>query len=177
MVIKVSQFIEQALFDEKNGYYKTKNPIGEESDFITAPEVSQVFGELLAAYILQTILSYQGKISLVEMGAGRGVLFYDILLTFQKMAKNNSQIADLIGNIDYNIIEINPVLRDIQQKKLSDFKVNFYENFDSFEKNCLDQKIIFISNELFDCFAIDQYVLCENGWRERVIVEKENKRL
>jgi len=176
MVIKISEFVEKALFNEKSGYYKTKNPIGESSDFITSPEVSQVFGELLAAYILQSISGHKGKISLVEMGAGRGVLFYDIQTTFQKLAKKNDQIANLIKNINFNIIEINPVLQKAQAEKLKDFEVSFYDDIDKFIKENTDQKIVFISNELLDCFAIDQYVLTESGWRERVIIEDGRKR-
>lgn len=174
--MKISEFVEKALFDEDNGYYKTKNPIGGSSDFITSPEVSQVFGELLAAYILHAISGYKGEISFVEMGAGRGVLFYDILYTFQKLAKKDNEIDLLLKNINFNIIEINPVLRKVQKEKLDDFGVNFYENFDKFEKENSDRKIIFISNELFDCFAVDQYILSEGGWRERVIVNDGKNR-
>lgn len=174
--MKVSEFVEKALFDDKAGYYKTKNPIGQSSDFITAPEISQVFGELLAAYILQSIVGLKGKISLVEMGAGRGVLFYDILATFHKLAKSNDQIAKLLAETNFSIIEINPVLRKVQKEKLSDFSVNFYEDFDTFSQDHDARQIVFISNELFDCFAIDQYVLCEGGWRERVVVGSGQKR-
>lgn len=174
--MKISEFVEKALFDEDNGYYKTKNPIGGSSDFITSPEVSQVFGELLAAYILHAISGYKGEISFVEMGAGRGVLFYDILYTFQKLAKKDNEIDLLLKNINFNIIEINPVLRKVQKEKLDAFGVNFYENFDKFEKENSDRKIIFISNELFDCFAVDQYILSEGGWRERVIVNDGKNR-
>lgn len=173
-MVKISEFITKALFDEKDGYYKKKNPIGAKSDFITSPEISQVFGELLAGYILHNCLNYEGKISLVEMGAGRGVLFYDILSTFKKLAQKNEQIANLLSRMDFNIIEINPVLQNIQKEKLKDFKVNFYENLFDFSKG-KETKIVFISNELFDCFAIDQYVLCEEGWRERIILEGEKR--
>lgn len=166
--------MQKALFDEKSGYYKKKNPIGAKSDFITSPEISQVFGELLAGYILHNCFNYDGKVSLVEMGAGRGVLFYDILVTFKKLAKQHQQIANLLTRIDFNIIEINPVLQETQKEKLKDFDVSFYENFADFSKG-QNNKIIFISNELFDCFAIDQYVFCEEGWRERIILEGDKR--
>ena len=173
---KVSEYINKALFDDKIGYYKTKNPIGKNSDFITSPEISQVFGEILAAYLLQFVTDKNTKYSLVEMGAGRAMLFYDILLTFEKIANKNKDIADLLKNVDFNIIEINPVLQEVQKKKLSNFKVNFYNNFDEFSKNSKLKKILFLSNELFDCFAIDQYIYTEIGWRERIIIEDENEK-
>lgn len=161
----------QALFDKDSGYYKSKNPIGKNSDFITSPEISQVFGELIAAYLVQIFSAKKLPISLVEMGAGRGTLFYDILHLIKKLAdKEVSQALDFLKLATFAIIEINPVLQKIQQEKLSDFKVSWYENFTEFlAKN--RGEIFFVSNELFDCFAIDQFVLTEIGWRERVIVD------
>ncbi|MBU6338497.1 MAG: SAM-dependent methyltransferase [Rickettsiales bacterium] len=188
---KISDFMHNALFDDKTGYYRTKNPIGKNSDFITAPEISQVFGEILAAYILQIAATKKSPIALVEMGAGKGTLFFDILSTIKKLAqKNISQASDFLERSTFHIIEINSVLREIQQKKLSDFKVDWHENFDDFSKylsplspgfdsaqptaiKLANAEIFFISNELFDCFPIDQFVLTESGWRERMILEKK----
>lgn len=172
----ISQYVNKALFDDKKGYYKKKNPIGKNADFITSPEISQVFGELLAIYLLQFITKIDEKYAIVEMGAGRGMLFYDVVFTLKKLAKNNQQIQSLIDNCSFNIIEINPVLRDLQKKKLKDFNVNFYQNLSDFAASNNKAKIIFFSNELLDCFAIDQYVLTESGWRERIIIEQNNNR-
>jgi len=160
-----------ALFKEKSGYYRTKNPIGKDSDFITAPEISQVFGELLAAYILEIASHKNCEISLVEMGAGKGTLFLDILNSIQKLAdKNISQAINFINNSEFHIIEINEVLQKIQQENLSKFKITWHNNFAEFlSKNSKQKEIFFISNELFDCFPIDQFVFTEIGWRERII--------
>ena len=176
---KISEFMHSSLFNENTGYYKTKNPIGKNSDFITAPEISQVFGELLAAYILQISSSKKLPINLVEMGAGKGTLFFDILSTIRKLVqKNIAPAIDFLQCATFHIIEINPVLREIQHEKLSDFKVNWHKNFDDFLKyisplskqnSAINKEIIFISNELFDCFPIDQFILTEIGWRERII--------
>jgi len=159
----------EALFDENSGYYRTKNPIGAKADFITAPEISQVFGELIAAYLLQIFSLKKGKISLVEMGAGRGVLFFDILKTIKKLAqKNNSLALEFIDSTKFHIIEINEVLKKIQQQKLSDFDISWHEKFEDFlQEN--DAKIFFISNELFDCFPIDQFIKSDIGWCQRLI--------
>ncbi len=160
----------QSLFDKDFGYYKSQNPIGKSADFITSPEISQVFGELIAAYLVQIFSAKKSSIHLVEMGAGRGTLFYDILQLIKKLADKKIKPAiDFIEFAAFSIIEINPVLQKIQQEKLCDFKVSWYDNFtEFFAQNC--GEIFFVSNELFDCFAIDQFVLTEIGWRERVIV-------
>jgi NADH dehydrogenase [ubiquinone] 1 alpha subcomplex assembly factor 7 len=166
--VKISQFMREALFDEKSGYYRTKNPIGKDADFITAPEISQIFGELIAVYLLQIFSLKKGKISLVEMGAGRGVLFYDILQTIKKLAKKNSLAADFIDSADLHIIEINDILKVAQQEKLAEFRISWHQKFEDFSsKNNLP--IFFISNELFDCFPIDQFVKTDIGWCERLI--------
>ena len=206
--VKVSHFMHEALFDATSGYYRTKNPL---DDFITAPEISQVFGELIAAYILQISSTKKSKISLVEMGAGKGTLFFDILSTVKKLAeKKNPQAIDFLERTTFHIIEINEVLKKIQQEKLKDFAVNWHENFDGFLSEDLsktgfvtpssrsdqtqvdvngwtglqtpssarefvrqpitdNRQLFFISNELFDCFPIDQFVKTDIGWCERLI--------
>jgi SAM-dependent MidA family methyltransferase len=110
--MKISTLIEKSLFDDKNGYYKTKNPIGKNADFITSPEILQIFGELLAVYLLHVSANSKNKISLVEMGAGKGTWFADILQTINKLAqKNNPQALDFLSKAQFHIIEINPVLQ------------------------------------------------------------------
>jgi NADH dehydrogenase [ubiquinone] 1 alpha subcomplex assembly factor 7 len=169
--LKISQFVEKALFDESRGYYRTKNPLGKNSDFITAPEISQTFGESIALYLLQIFSYKKEKISLVEMGAGRGVMMFDILNSIKKLAeKQNLQALDFLECASFHIIEINEVLVKIQQEKLCDFNVKWHKSFSDFEK--ISDKFFFISNEIFDCFPIDQFVLTEIGWRERIIVNK-----
>ena len=164
---KISSFMFEALFAEGSGYYRTKNPIGKNADFITAPEISQVFGELIAAYLLQIFSTKKTKISLVEMGAGKGTLFFDILTSIKKLAdKNNALALDFISLASLEIIEINEVLKKVQQEKLREFKINWHENFENLRA---ENELFFISNELFDCFAIDQFVKTDIGWCERLI--------
>ena len=170
--MKISRFMSEALFNPTSGYYRTKNPIGKNSDFITAPEISQVFGELLAAYLLGIAAAEKSKISLVEMGAGKGTLFKDVLSSIHKLAERKiPQAVDFLECTTFHIIEINEVLREVQKKNLSEFSVNWHENFEQFFST--ERKIFFISNELFDCFSIDQFILTEIGWRERIISDKK----
>jgi NADH dehydrogenase [ubiquinone] 1 alpha subcomplex assembly factor 7 len=172
-MMKISRFMSEALFNADSGYYRTKNPIGKNSDFITSSEISQVFGEILAVYLLQIFSLKKHKISLVEMGAGKGTLLKDILCSIKKLSERNiSQAVDFIQSADFNIIEINEVLQKIQKENLSDFKISWHKNFEEFlGQNSAE--IFFISNELFDCFPIDQFVLTEIGWRERIIIDKK----
>ncbi len=194
--MKISHFTSRALFHPTSGYYRTRNPL---ADFITSPEISQVFGELIAAYLLDVTLHLlrgpKSKISFVEMGAGKGTLFFDILSTIKKLAeKKNPQAVDFLERATFHIIEINEVLKKIQQKKLKDFSVTWHEDFTEFlcrkfdvnstkksSRNEVqrdlplsrgmggDSQIFFISNELFDCFPIDQFIKTDIGWCERLI--------
>lgn len=169
---KISSFIQDALFNVQNGYYRTKNPIGKNSDFITAPEISQAFGETIAAYLLQLVSARKSRIALVEMGAGKGTLLFDILSSIKKLAeKNIAEAVDFFERVTFSIVEINPVLREIQREKLRQFKVEWRENFS--EISLVGSELFFLSNELFDCFPIDQFVLTEIGWRERAVDEKK----
>lgn len=173
--MKISQFMSEALFRENLGYYRTQKAIGKDADFITSPEISQVFGELLAAYILQIASQKNCQISLVEMGAGKGTLFSDILNSIYKLAdKKIPQAISFISKTNFHIIEISEVLQEIQQKNLTKFNVNWHKNFDDFlTKISNHNEIFFINNELFDCFAIDQFILTEIGWRERIIADNK----
>lgn len=172
---KISQIIEQALFDKAKGYYQTQNPIGKDQDFITSPEISQIFGEVIASYLLNYFAQQQTPFALVEMGAGQGVLYRDILQTIFKLAKKNNLAQIFLDNASFDIIEINPVLKKIQQENLQKFNdkiaITWHQNFSQFKNkiHLQNSRIFFISNELLDCFAIDQYVKTDIGWCERLV--------
>ena len=175
--MKISQLVDKKLFSDHSGYYKTKNPIGRSADFITAPEISQIFGEVLALYLIEVSKVSESRISLIEMGAGRGVWFKDILQTINNlMQKKISLVQDFVEKTDFHIIEINPHLKKIQQQNLSDHKITWHNSFEEFIHNS-EGEIYFISNELFDCFAIDQYFKTEKGWQERLVEFGDDDRL
>lgn len=179
--LKISELINFLLFDEIHGYYKTQLPLGKNADFITAPEISQLFGELVAIYLLQIFSIKKPNLSLVEMGAGRGFWMSDILRTIQKLAARNQPLAlEFISKSTIHIIEINPHLREIQKQKLQDFAINFQITWhETFEEFLTAQKgeIYFISNELFDCFSIDQFVKTKLGWCERLVELEDDFRV
>ena len=167
--ITVKDFINISLFHPEFGYYINKNPLGQKSDFTTSPEISQIFGEIIAFYLIDFWQKeFPGqKINLVEMGAGRAILMLDFL----RIAK---QIPNFFQNISIHIVEINEKLTKIQQENLKNFNVKWWKNFDDFSENCQNLPIFFISNELFDCFAIDQFILEDDIWYQRILILEEN---
>jgi SAM-dependent MidA family methyltransferase len=168
--ITIKDFINLSLFHPEFGYYIQKNPIGKNSDFTTSPEISQIFGEIIAFFIIdfwQRKYPNQ-KINLVEMGAGCGTLMSDFLrIAFQ--------VPSFFQKINIHIIEINQELKNIQQQKLSNFKIKWWQNFDDFSQNCQNLPLFFFSNELFDCFAIDQFILQDDIWWQKIIILEQNK--
>lgn len=169
--LSIADFISEAMFNPLHGYYRTKKPIGKKGDFITAPEISQTFGELIAAYFLNFILASNKKIALVEMGAGRGTLFYDIIFTILALTKKLGRELDIKERVTFHIIEISESLTKIQQDNLQDCGVTilWYQDFASFKKQNSDREIYFFANELFDCFPTHQFIKTANGWQERMV--------
>ena len=166
--ISLENFINICLYDE-NGYYNKLKFFGKSGDFTTAPEISQLFGEVLGVYIYFIWQQkYNSNFNLIELGSGNGTLLVDMLRITRKF--NNFH-----KNININIIEINKHLIDKQKKKLhsSSFKnVNFHWH-KNFEKIKLLPSII-IANEFFDCFPIRQFQNIEGNWFEKFITYNKN---
>ena len=174
--MRISQFINKYLYDENCGYYINSSPIGPDKDFITSPEISSVFGELIALYLLNIADEFD-SISLIEMGAGNATLFFDILTTVNKLADKNIDLAQkFLTKSDFHIVEISNNLTAIQQERLKNFNVNWHKTYQEFlTKKQQNNKIFFICNELFDCFAIDQFVKTDIGWCQRLVNIKDKK--
>jgi len=165
--ISVAQFMTIALHDPFAGYYATRDPIGAAGDFITAPEVSQMFGELLGAWIVQAWRD-QGCPSaarLVELGPGRGTLMADIL----RVAKLDPQF---LASTEVVLIETSARLREAQSENLKSMPVaiRWLERFD---ETLTDMPLFLLANEFFDALPIRQFSFTECGWCERMVgVEK-----
>lgn len=175
--ISIADFMEEVMFNPIKGYYKTKDPIGKNSDFITAPEISSIFSQLVASYILSVIINKNSnkKVVLVEMGAGKGTMFNDMVSTIKKFQKTNPD-NKIAVNIDFAIIEINPELQKVQKNTLSAIEnISWYSDFEDFEKRHSNHEIYFVANELFDCFAINQFSRSQGRWQEiMVAIDKED---
>jgi NADH dehydrogenase [ubiquinone] 1 alpha subcomplex assembly factor 7 len=164
--IALPEFMTLALLDPLAGYYATRQPIG--ADFITAPEVSQMFGELIGLWLAQCWHD-QGRAQrplLVELGPGRGTLMADALRAMKLMPEFRDQIEVVL-------VEASPVLAAQQRKTLADCGVplRWAAAFDAVPK---DRPLFLIANEFFDALPIRQYVRTERGWNERMVTVDTN---
>ena len=164
--IGVDVYMQMCLYDQEYGYYITKKPIGEKGDFITAPEISQMFGEMIGiwAFLKWQDLGTPRRLQIVELGAGRGTLLVDALRSFRALAKSYD-----IPSIEIAIIETNPHLMDLQRIALKGENIEWFDEFSLFVKEQLKAPTIIIANEFFDCLPIKQFVKANNIWHERHI--------
>jgi SAM-dependent MidA family methyltransferase len=157
----VWRYMELCLTHPTHGYYVARDPLGREGDFITAPEVSQMFGELLglwAASVWKAIGS-PPLLRLIELGPGRGTMMADALRALRVL-------PPLHQALDVHLVEINPVLREKQKSMLSSARsVTWHERLDDVPEG---PSVIF-ANEYFDVLPIHQAVRRETGWHERVV--------
>jgi NADH dehydrogenase [ubiquinone] 1 alpha subcomplex assembly factor 7 len=157
----VWRYMELCLMHPTHGYYVSRDPLGREGDFTTAPEVSQMFGELLglwAASIWKAIGS-PPVLRLVELGPGRGTMMADALRALRVL-------PPLYQSLSIHMVEINPVLREKQKATLSGVRnIAWHERIDEIPEG----PAIILANEYFDVLPIHQAVRQENGWHERIV--------
>ncbi len=161
--LKVSDYMEACLSDSGAGYYTSRQPIGEAGDFITAPEVSQIFGELIglwAVAVWQTMAEPK-PIVVAELGPGRGTLMEDALRAWRSAPR-------FLDSVSIGLIETSPVLHEVQQSALhgSPAPVMWYRGLDEVP----DGPLILLANEFIDALPIRQLVHREGAWRERRVV-------
>lgn len=162
--ISVAEFMTIALHDPLHGYYATRDPFGTAGDFITAPEVSQMFGELIGLWLAQAWLD-QGKPArprLVELGPGRGSLMADALRALKL-------VPELREQLDVVLVEMSPTLRRAQEEtlKICGVPVTWAASFANIPQ---DRPLLLIANEFFDALPIRQYLKSGDAWHERMIV-------
>jgi SAM-dependent MidA family methyltransferase len=167
--MSVAQFMTLALLDPKEGYYATRDPLGAGGDFVTAPEVSQMFGEMVGLWLLQAWAD-QGcppHCRLVELGPGRGTLMADAL---RAMAVERDFVADL----EVVLVEASPVLQEIQAEKLrgSGASISWQAQLGD---ELGDRPLFLVANEFFDALPLRQYVRTERGWCERMVTAKDGE--
>jgi len=170
--ISLERYMDLALYHPLYGYYCSKMPLGAEGDFTTAPEISQMFGELIglwAAEIWQS-LGAPARIAVVELGPGRGTLMADFLRA--------ARILPAFRNaIELHLVEANPVLRERQEKALeaSALPLIWHHSVDMFladrERAPAAERapMLCIANEFFDCLPLRQFVHTDTGWHERLV--------
>ena len=159
-VINLDTFIEKSLYDKDDGYYMSKNPFGKEGDFITSPNISILFSEMLSIWILSfwERLNKPNKINIIDLGGGNGELSYNICNTL-----NNFSSFKNVFNI--YIYEKSPYLKKKQKTRIKDKKVFWIDNL----KNIKKGPCFFLANEFFDALPIKQYLKKKNKWSERKV--------
>ena len=164
--MSVADYMAICLFHPEHGYYSTREPFGTSGDFITAPEVSQMFGELIGLTLAQTWMD-QGKparIALAELGPGRGTLMADILRTAKA-------VPAFASACEIHLVEASKRLREAQAVTLQGANPTWHDHTDQLPN---DIPLYIIANEFFDALPIRQMIRDGEAWRERQIgVENE----
>jgi len=156
--VTVATFMQLALAARQLGYYATRDPLGAAGDFITAPEISQMFGEMIGLWCVDTWyrLGKPDPLRLVELGPGRGTLMADALRA--------ARLApDFLAAIDLHLIDISEPLRAAQKAALDGYQPHWHETLETVPQGPL----ILIANEFFDALPIHQFIRTAAGWRER----------
>lgn len=159
--ISVADYMSLVLSDPEHGYYTTRTAIGLDGDFITAPEISQMFGELIGIWCVATYeaLGRPKRLTLVELGPGRGTLMADLL----RAGRIDPGFARAV---EVHLVEISPELRRRQAEHLAGLASPvWHDRIDDLPAGPL----IVIANEFFDALPIRQFVRTGRGWRERVV--------
>ncbi|MFI4996301.1 MAG: class I SAM-dependent methyltransferase [Hyphomicrobiales bacterium] len=160
--ISVERYMKLALSHPRHGYYRSRDPFGAEGDFITAPEISQMFGELIGLWAADcwTRMGRPQRLNLVELGPGRGTLMADALRAARI-------VPGFRAALSLHFVETSEVLRRRQSEALEPcgLKPVWHERFEELPAGPL----IVIANEFFDALPIRQYVRAAKGWHERLV--------
>ena len=165
--IPLDRFINLSLYDKRFGYYMKKNPFGEKGDFITAPNISRLFSEIIAVWTLGfwQSLGSPKKFNLIELGAGNGEMMKVLIESFKNF-------PDFSKSCDIFIHEKSPTLINIQKKKLHGNKITWLTKIKKLKK----APCIFLANEFFDSIAIKQFLKIKDLWFERFVSFQNEKK-
>lgn len=160
--ITVAHYMELCLTHPKHGYYVSQDSIGAGGDFITAPEVSQMFGELIGlwAAAVWSLMGSPQAVRLVELGPGRGTMMCDAL----RAARVAPAFHSAIG---VHLVEISPILEQHQRAALTGERANiaWHRSLDDVP----DGPVIILANEFVDALPVHQMVKQADGWHERTV--------
>ena len=158
--LPLDKFIELALYDEDTGYYMKKKPFGKEGDFITAPNITRIYSEIIGIWVITFWKSIGSpkKFNLIELGAGNGEMMKVIIETL----KNFPECSD---NCNFQIHEKSTFLINKQKQNLETKNVNWVDDIYKVDS----YKTIFLANEFFDALPIKQFFKKKNDWYERFV--------
>ncbi len=161
--ITIDRLMQELLTENIDSYYKSDNILGCSGDFVTSPEISQLFGEILGLWAIEQWqnIGEPSKINIVELGAGNGLLMRDML----RVAK---LVPKFYAAISVEIMEINSYFVERQKDILSEFDISLNHIIDI--ENIKNLPSIFVANEFFDAMPVKQYVNIKGTWHELVLV-------
>jgi NADH dehydrogenase [ubiquinone] 1 alpha subcomplex assembly factor 7 len=165
--MSVASFMALCLTHPRHGYYKKADPLGAAGDFITAPEISQMFGELIGFWLvnLWQQMREPPAITVLELGPGRGTLMDDAL----RVASRAEGFTDALH---LQLFETNPALRAEQLKRLGKYHPYWADEIDTVG----DGPVLIVANEFFDALPIRQFVRGATGWHERLVGLRDGER-
>jgi len=162
--ISVHDYVEACLADPEHGYYRKANPLGGGGDFITAPEISQIFGELIGLWAGEVwrTMGEPRPVRLIELGPGRGLLMADALRALRVAPR-------FLDAVSVYLIETSEPLRSAQRAALASAPVPV--SWHDLVEEAPDGASIVIANEFFDCLPVRQHVFdaAASVWRERMV--------
>lgn len=162
----VAEFMASALHDPAGGYYATRRPIGAAGDFVTAPEVSQLFGELIGLWCADTWdrLGRPDPVRLVELGPGRGTLIADLLRAARV-------VPAFAAALELHLVELSPELRAQQRAALGGHPATWHERVETLPEGPL----LLVANEFLDALPVRQFERAPDAWRERLVGERDGR--
>lgn len=163
----VSRFMSLCLGHPRHGYYMNRDPFGAEGDFVTAPEVSQMFGEMIGLWLaeLWRMMGAPGRLHLVELGPGRGTLMADVLRTAKIVPEFRSAL-------EVHLVETSPELTAMQRDLLQVAELPMHWHTDT--STLPNAPLAVIANEFLDALPVEQFIKLSDGWHEwRVGVDND----
>ncbi|QXT40783.1 class I SAM-dependent methyltransferase [Gymnodinialimonas ceratoperidinii] len=156
----LADYMAECLHDPQYGYYATRDPLGRRGDFITAPEISQMFGELVGLWLAQVWMDQGGgTVRLVELGPGRGTLMADVL-------RATRAVPGFHDAVELHLVEASPTLRAVQSEALASYDPQFHDSLGDVPEG----PMLLIANEFFDALPIRQFQMNDAGdWQERQV--------
>lgn len=157
----LADYMQAALLHPEHGYYATRDPLGRAGDFITAPEISQMFGELLGLCLAQCWLD-QGApapFALAELGPGRGTLMADVL-------RATRGVPGFHDAMEPHLVEVSEPLRQAQAETLGRDDIRWHASASHLPE---DRPLYALANEFFDALPVRQFQRAGGMWRERVV--------
>lgn len=159
--LSLAEYMTICLHDPQAGYYATRPGLGAVGDFVTAPLVSQMFGELIGLWAAACwrAMGAPPRIRLVEMGPGDGTLMADLL-------RAGAAVPGFIEAADLWLVEVSPPLKALQAERLTGATPRWGDNLDQVPEGA---PMILVANELLDCLPTRQFVRTPQGWAERMV--------